>query len=351
MKLLQTVNYTVVEASSIPIIAVDSNCTVKLFNSAAEQVFGYSKEEVSSRNINMLMPLNIARVHDQIIYDYVQKGLTGNKAVGRTRNVNGLRRDGTEVPLELTVREIRVSDQYRLFIGVARDRSLLITRSEQSDRSKLASEIFPPMIAQRITDGERFIHDVHECVSIVFCDIVGFTSMSSVMSSETIVTVINDIFTAIDRSILDANHRLEKIKTIGDCYMLVSGLSHTSDNHANIAVEAALKMLEVIKQIDLKHKNILPPDCQLQLRIGINSGEVVAGIAGEIKPCYDVWGSSVNIASRMESTGIPGCIQITQSTYDLLSFDHKKRFHLRKGVDLKGVGQVDTYLYDRSAKI
>ena len=338
VKLLQTLNQTVLQAACIPIIIMDSNCIVKEFNSAAEKVFGYSKQEVS--NINILMQIETARCHDQIVADYVSKGSnTGDK----TRNVTGIRKNGSAVQLELTVRQIRVSENYLLFVGIARDRELLITQNEQSDRSKLALEIFPPNIAQRITDGEKFIHDVHENVSILFCDIVGFTTISALLDSETIVTLINAIFTAIDRCVLDSRRLLEKIKTIGDCYMLVSGLSGSSD-HANEAVQAALKMLTVIDTINQEYRDILPPDQPIQLIIGINSGEVVAGIAGETKPCYDVWGSSVNIASRLESTGLPGCIQISAATYEQLSDSNKKGFRLRQGVQLKGVGLVDTFV-------
>ena len=187
----------------------------------------YRKEETIGLNVGKLMPQEIAKFHDSKIQEYLKTGV--KHIIGFTRPVPGIRKNGASIALELKVAELRLSERRRWFIAYVRDTSTMITDSEQTNRSKLALEIFPATIAQRITDGERFIHDVHRKVAILFCDIVGFTALSQEMNSKSIVVMLNTIFSNFDKQ-LDEEGKLEKIKTIGDCYMLASGLVNFSPN-------------------------------------------------------------------------------------------------------------------------
>jgi class 3 adenylate cyclase len=148
------------------------------------------------------------------------------------------------------------------------------------------------------------------------------------------VEILNGIFCLFDREAEELG--IEKIKTIGDCYMAVCGLPHPHSDHADRMALMALRMLEAIRQYN-KEKGT-----NLQLRIGINSGPVVAGVIGQSKFIYDLWGDTVNLASRMESTGVPGQIQVTRSVYERLK--GKFEFESRGAIQVKGKGQIDSFL-------
>ena len=160
----------------------------------------------------------------------------------------------------------------------------------------------------------------------MFADIVGFTEFATKVSPEEMVTMLNSVFTAFDD--LSGEHNLEKIKTIGDAYMVVAGLPVERSDHAEAIADLALDMLHVVETLQLERY----PD--LILRVGINSGPVVAGIVGTKKFLYDTWGDTVNTAARMESFGVPGEIQVTESTFLRLRNDYS--FDDRGIIDVKG---------------
>ena len=182
--------------------------------------------------------------------------------------------------------------------------------------------------------AERF-----ENCTILFSDIVGFTELSKELSAVEVVGMLNEIFSAFDD--LAEKYELEKIKTIGDAYMVVGGLPEPHDEHAERVARFALEMMEIVR--GFREKGHYP----LELRIGIATGDAVAGVIGKKKFVYDLWGSSVNTASRMESHGLPGQIQVTESTYELL----KGKFTLEERgiVDVKGLGEVRSYLLSGAA--
>jgi PAS domain S-box-containing protein len=188
----------------------------KYFENTNEDVLilEHSKAETIGQNVNILMPKEVAVTHDDKVKSYLETGI--KHIIGYLRPVTGVRKNGSGIALELKVAEIKLSHTKRWFIAYVRDTEMLITSSEQNKRAKLAMEIFPITIANRISNGERFIHDLHKKVSILFADIVGFTSMSQEMNSASIISMLNTIFTGFDKQ-LDEDGRLEKIKTIGDC--------------------------------------------------------------------------------------------------------------------------------------
>jgi class 3 adenylate cyclase len=171
-------------------------------------------------------------------------------------------------------------------------------------------------------------------VTVLFADLVGFTTLSNGISAEKLVSMLNDIMSAFD---LIANQEgVEKIKTIGDCYMLASGIPLARPDHAPAVVRTALAMLAALESFNQQQ------GANLQIRVGIHSGPVVAGVIGVHKYTYDLWGGTVNIASRMESTGLPGRIQVSTATAQLIR-DHYT-LESRGPVPIKGIGEVETFL-------
>ncbi len=207
---------------------------------------------------------------------------------------------------------------------------------EQEKSERLLLNILPKTIADRLKHGERHIAERYANVTVLFADIVGFTTLANQMDPEEMVSLLNDLFSHFDR--LTDWHRLEKIKTIGDCYMVVGGLPVPRPDHAEAVAEMALEMLSALTEINCE-RNI-----SLGLRIGLNSGPVVAGVIGRKKFTYDLWGDTVNLASRMESSGLPNRIQVPASTEELL----RDKFQLteRGLVACKGLGEIRSYLLD-----
>jgi Adenylate cyclase, family 3 (some proteins contain HAMP domain) len=209
-----------------------------------------------------------------------------------------------------------------------------ILRAEQEKSERLLLNILPEMIADRLKKGDSNIADGFAEVTILFADIVGFTEISARTSPQELVELLNKIFSAFDR--LSEQYGLEKIKTIGDNYMVAGGLPMPCTNHAESIAEMALEMQQEIMKLSREC------DKPLKIRIGINTGPVVAGVIGTKKFIYDLWGDAVNTASRMESQGISGKIQVSDSTYQLLC----DRYLLEKRgtINVKGKGDMTTYL-------
>lgn len=205
---------------------------------------------------------------------------------------------------------------------------------EQTKSEELLLNVLPQAIAERLKKDEHNIADSFTDVSVLFADIVGFTELSSRIAAPALVQVLNNIFSAFDH--LAEKHGLEKIKTIGDAYMVVGGLPTPRADHAVAIAEMALDMQQEIRRFGLEHGE------PFSIRIGINSGPVIAGVIGIKRFIYDLWGDTVNIASRMESHGITGCIQVTDTTYKLLQ--DKYVFEKRGAISIKGKGYMTTYL-------
>ncbi len=205
--------------------------------------------------------------------------------------------------------------------------------AEHDRAENLLLNILPKSVADRLKTDPGTIAERFDEVSILFADMVGFTEMSSEKDAAQIVRMLNTIFSRFDDLAQDLG--LEKIKTIGDCYMVASGLPSENANHAQMIAEMAFGMLEIIGEVAEQ------VDQDLSLRIGINSGVVVAGVIGKSKFIYDLWGDTVNIASRMESSGEPGCIQVTEASYSLLK--DRYEFKDRGLTDIKGRGKMTTY--------
>jgi class 3 adenylate cyclase len=202
------------------------------------------------------------------------------------------------------------------------------------ENERLLLSILPASIVTRLKSGDAGIADHFPEVSVLFADIVGFTALSGGMSPKPLVSLLDELFTRFDE--LARAHQVEKIKTIGDCYMAVCGVPDPRADHAAALAEMALEMIECLQQFNRSRGTAL------QIRIGLNTGPVVAGVIGRSKFIYDLWGDTVNMASRMEATGLPNRVQVTEQMQRALA----PQFHLeeRGEVEVKGKGHLRTWL-------
>jgi class 3 adenylate cyclase len=219
-----------------------------------------------------------------------------------------------------------------LLLGEAvRSRRALALEEEKSER--LLLNMVPASIAARLKQTQDVIADAFPEVTVLFADLVDFTPRSQQIAPEQVVRFLNELFSVFDR--LAQRHGLEKIKTIGDAYMVAGGLPDPRPDHAQAAADMALAMREeVARRRD-------PSGQPLQVRIGIDTGAVVAGVIGTSKFSYDLWGDTVNTASRMESDGVAGHIQVTARTFQCLRDGY--RFQRRGSIPVKGKGEMVTY--------
>lgn len=226
-----------------------------------------------------------------------------------------------------------LSDTFNSMTKSIREKTELIEEKNRENEALLLN-ILPGEIAARLKNGEHEIADSFADVTVLFGDIVGFTALSSHTSAAEIVEMLNGLFRLFDEAAAELG--IEKIKTIGDCYMAVCGLPRPCADHADRMARMALRMLNAT------HQYAQERGLNLELRIGLNSGPVVAGVIGATKFIYDLWGDTVNLASRMESTGVPGQIQVTRSVYERLKDSYE--FESRGSVQVKGKGEIEAWL-------
>jgi class 3 adenylate cyclase len=206
-------------------------------------------------------------------------------------------------------------------------------RREQKRSDKLLRNVLPDAIVERLRRGEAVTADHFDQVTILFCDLVGFARLAADWTPKKTVHLLNDIFSRFDE--LAIRFGLEKIKTIGDAYMVAGGLTEPLPNHIAAAAMMALEMPAVVaKAASRQHAS-------LACRVGIDAGPAVAGIVGSQKFFYDVWGDTVNTASRMESSSNPGRIQVSEAVRNALADEFV--FKKRGIIDIKGKGQLVTY--------
>ena len=219
-------------------------------------------------------------------------------------------------------------------LGVSINGMLGDIQVERKKSEDLLLNVLPVPIANRLKEGETTIADNFSEVSVLFPDVVGFTQLSATVSATALVNMLNRVFSGFDT--LTDKHGLEKIKTIGDAYMVVAGLPDPREDHAEAIVEMALEMYSELDRLNKEHGT------DLEIRVGINSGPVVAGSIGTRKFSYDLWGDTVNTAARMESHGVEGYIHVIEETYRAIR--DKYDFEDRGIIDVKGKGDMHTFL-------
>ncbi|MGB7895638.1 MAG: adenylate/guanylate cyclase domain-containing protein [Microcoleus sp.] len=264
--------------------------------------------------------------------DYITKPFQTVEVVARVENQLRLR----ELELQLRDKNLMLQQEIAYREQAEMETRLLLekTKSQKEKIEELLLNILPKPIADRLQEGQSIIADSFAEVSVLFADLVGFTNFASQKSAVETVKVLNQIFSQFDE--LSLRHGLEKIKTMGDAYMVVGGLPEPQENHAFAIAQMALDMQAAVASFNIENNQ------NFSLRIGINMGGVVAGVIGLTKFSYDLWGDTVNVAQRMESSGIPGEIQVTAAVYDRLK--DKFLFKKRGAVEIKGKGEMIVYL-------
>jgi class 3 adenylate cyclase len=205
--------------------------------------------------------------------------------------------------------------------------------AERDKSERLLLNILPKPLAERMKNGETTIADHHEDVTVLVADLVGFTSLSAHIDPGQIVQLLNEIFSAFD--VLVGTHGLEKIKTIGDAYMVAGGISNLRPDHAEAVAGLALDLREEMERFNARN------DTSIRLRIGICTGPVVSGVIGRQKFAYDIWGETVNLACRMESSAEAGKIQISESTRERLK--ENNQFETKRCAGVKGQNDPPAY--------
>ena len=318
----QIVNF--LEGMSDAFFALDTQWRFSYVNYKAAQYLQRSPEELFGKNFWEEFPDLV----NSVFYDQYHKAVA--KQVG--------------VIFEKYYRPLKVWWEVRVFPGrdgisvffhdiTQRKKMESELRKERNKTENLLLNLLPEPIAERLKEEPGVIADKFEKATILFADLVNFTHISTTMPATKLVYLLNEIFSSFDE--LTEKHGLEKIKTIGDAYMVAGGIPIARPDHAEASAEMALDMLVAIDELNVKL------EATFDLRIGINSGPVVAGVIGTKKFIYDLWGNAVNTASRMESHGVPGRIQVSFYTYELLR--DKYEFEERGLIDIKGQGEMRTY--------
>ena len=316
-------------------------------------------EVTALANAEKAIELLYAEKYDVLLLDMIMPGMNGDDALAHIKSdrllqqvsvimISGLDQidkvvrciemgaeDYLPKPFNSTLLNARINaalekkqlkDQERIYLKEI--------QNEKAKTEKLLLNILPAEVANRLKLGDDIIADNHKSVSVLFSDLVGFTTFSKNIEPRDLVILLNKIFTEFDEAVKEL--KMEKIKTIGDAYMAVSGLPKQNRNHAYNAVLLGNEMLIRLDKIRKK------TGLNFKMRVGIHSGPVTAGIIGKNKFIYDLWGDTVNVASRMESQGVPDRVQITGETAELLNgaFSLEKK----KNLNVKGRGPMSTFL-------
>ena len=221
-----------------------------------------------------------------------------------------------------------------LVLGLPMGMYSIFLEQERNKSEKLLHNIMPKSIAEKLKNNIKTISMDNPEISVLFADIVSFTEMSEKISSEKIVGFLNDMFSQFDD--LTETYGVEKIKTIGDSYMVVSGMPVQREDHALTLFNLAKEMIKISAQFKDHNGN------SVKLRIGINSGPAISGVIGKSKFAFDVWGDTINTAARLESYGSPDCIHMSKNTFDLVNY--KDSNIERKTIQIRGKGLMETVL-------
>lgn len=303
-------------------------------NPSLAQMYGYSSPAELMEEVESISSLYVDPNRYQELAHHLETQQFVSSFESQIR-----RKDGNVIWTEENARAVRDSDGHtRYFEGTVQDITVrkqaeIALKAEQDKSERLLLNILPRAIAEQLKQNPQSIAKRFDEATILFADIVDFTTLSTHVTPTELVDLLNLIFSSFDK--LAEQHGLEKIKTIGDAYMVVGGLPTPNDCHTHAIANMALEMQHTIAHF--KRDDGSP----FQLRIGINTGPVVAGVIGIRKFIYDLWGDTVNVASRMEARSVPGKIQVTRDVYDRLH----KRYHLeqRGEVEVKGKGMMTTY--------
>lgn len=294
---------------------------------ALEEAYEISRQAVQSG----LGVLDVAAIHQNSLIDLLVKS-SGPQADSLVKLASDFFLESLS-QFEMTHRSYREANQTLLQLN----NDLRVVNEElefeRQQAESLLLNILPKPIADRIKQGDHHVVDYFASVSVLFADIVNFTALSRQVSAEDLVRWLDDVFSAFDEIV--GRYGLERMKTIGDGYMVAIGVPEPREDNETIAADVALDILHESGKLKTPLGN------NLQLRMGLSSGPVIAGVIGAKKFAYDTWGDTVNLASRMESYGLPGHIQVSEDVYRRLG--NRYEFERRGKLTVRGVGIVTTY--------
>jgi len=328
----------IIDAAFDSLFVISERGIIEMVNRASTTVFGWSQEEFIGQNISMIMPTVHAENHDDYLKRYLKTGF--KKMMGKEREVEARRKDGSTFSCILGMSEVD-NGGTKQFVGFIRDvtlqKSLLLAQAEREASDSLLFNILPEHIARRLKQDPSHIADLYNNTTILFADIVGFTDRTSVMSPHDVVMMLNDIFSRFDY-LVDV-YDLNKVKTIGDCYMVTSIPTDELENDGCSRVcRFALDMFKAVRAFN----NTGPRHGQINFRIGIATGQVVAGVVGTKRFLFDMWGDAVNVAARMEQSGLAGQIQVTKEVVESAGPDFN--FERRGTLTIKGKGPMEVFI-------
>ncbi|EFC49440.1 predicted protein [Naegleria gruberi] len=318
-------------------ILCNSQGDIELFNPVAQKMFGMTNSDVLGEKLTKLFdPSDNNR---QRLETIIQQMVNATQPFGETLELECYRKNGTKFPSKVNLfvsifnKKPVISCFIKDFTPEKKQNMLLAEEKKKSEQ--LLLNIMPESVASKLKGGETFIAEKFNDVTVFFSDMVGFTRISSGMNPSELVLMLNAIVNGFD--LLTEKYNLEKIKTIGDAYFCVGGIDlNAQSDHPERSLRFAIDTLQVIKEYNCSENT------NVNIRVGLHTGPVVAGVIGIKKFAYDLWGDTINTASRMESTGEPGRIQISRTTYERVH-DLGMEFEERK-IDVKGKGLCQTYL-------
>ncbi len=320
------------------IITSDESKRILFWNKGAEYIFGYTSEEAIGQPLTLIIPMELHHRHNEGIERMNQR--EEPRVLGKVLELNAIKKGGEEFPIELTLGSWD-NDGKRYYSGIIRDitekkKAEMIILDEKKKSDELLLNILPKQVADELKSKGKATAKRYDNVTILFTDFKDFTLLASSISPTRLVKELNEIFTRFD-DIMEEFH-IEKIKTIGDAYFAACGVPEENKDHALQCIEAARQMF---RYLDERNKI---SEIQWKMRAGIHSGPVVAGVVSKTKYAYDLFGDTVNTASRMESNGEVGRINISETTYELI----KGKFNCipRGQINAKGKGNLNMYFVE-----
>lgn len=326
-------------------ISMNADGIIEHLNDSATKIFGYTPEQMLGQNLKLLINPETSANNSQLFYT-MQLMTSGQCSLINESKILGQRDDGTSVPLLITLLGFssndRVAESFALICVDQTQEEMQIQAVENAKRQSelILLQILPKDIITRLNRGDQDISFTVNSASIIFIDIEKFSIYSASLSANDIMTNLSKIFTTFDK-IVASFELITKIKLIGDIYMAAGGLFSPDlepNQHANQVLQFSLQALEAIEELNIQL------NASLQVRIGINSGgPLIAGVLGTDRPLFDIIGDPINIAARLQSTDVPGLVQISQGCYDLVA-NGPYKIEQRGEIELKGKGKRMTYL-------
>jgi len=337
------------------IITSDESKRILSWSLGAEHMFGYTANEVINQPISLIIPANLRQAHNSGMDRMNQGGRP--KVIDQVIELTAIKKNGEVFPIELTLGRW-ANNGKNYYSGIIRDiterkkaeetirnqNEKILKEKELSD--KLLKNILPNEIAEELKKNGKADAKLIEEVSILFTDFVSFTKVVARMNAFELVSELNVYFGAFDQII--EKYKIEKIKTIGDSYMAAGGLPIPTSDSIKNTVLAGLEMQKFISSRKIKNEAEGKP--VFEMRVGIHTGPVVAGIVGMKKFQYDIWGDTVNTASRIESNSEAGKVNISHATYNLLQDDPQFTFESRGIIEAKGKGKVEMWFVQEGMK-